>query len=243
MRRAITDWIVEEDEECPVNATMFEGFEWYVPADHRHWKRLQSVMPQLNSIGIDQIWIPPGCKASWRDSNGYDIYDLYDLGEFDWKGLRATKWGTKEELVDMTNAASNCGIGILWDAVLNHKAGADYTESCHAVKVDPKGVKQTLPPLHWKCDLTTIDRLREIGKPKEIEAWTGFNFPGRGEKYSNMKYHWNHFSGIDRDTKKDEYGVFKFIGHGKQGWATDVSGELGNYDYLCAHAKPSSVRP
>jgi alpha-amylase len=58
-----------------------------------------------------------------------------------------------------------------------------------------------------------------------------------------MKYHWNHFSGIDRDTKKDEHGVFKFIGHDKQGWATDVSGELGNYDYLCAHAEPSSVRP
>jgi glycosidase len=154
VRRAITDRIVEEDEECPVNATMFQGFEWYVPADHRHWKRLQSVMPQLNAIGIDQIWIPPGCKASWRGSNGYDIYDLYDLGEFDWKGLRATKWGTKEELVDMTNAASSCGIGILWDAVLNHKAGADYKESCHAVKVDPKGEKKDVasPALEMRSD-------------------------------------------------------------------------------------------
>src|SRR5256885_2606000 len=123
-----TDWMA--DEECPVNATMFQGFEWYVPADHRHWKRLQRAMPQLSAIGIDQMWIPPGCKASWRGSNGYDIYDLYDLGEFDWKGLRATKWGTKEELVSMANAASNCGIGILWDAVLNHKAGADFTEPC-----------------------------------------------------------------------------------------------------------------
>lgn len=138
-----TDRIVEEVEECPVNATMFQGFEWYVPADHRHWKRLQSVMPQLKAVGIDQIWIPPGCKASWRDSNGYDLYDLYDLGEFDWKGLRATKWGTKEDLVDMTTTANDCGIGILWDAVLNHKAGADYTESCHAVKVDPKGINET----------------------------------------------------------------------------------------------------
>ena len=135
-----TDWMA--DEEYPVNATMFQGFEWYVPADHRHWKRLQRAMPQLSAIGIDQMWIPPGCKASWRDSNGYDIYDLYDLGEFDWKGLRATKWGTKEELVSMANAASNCGIGILWDAVLNHKAGADYTESCRAVNVDPKGVDE-----------------------------------------------------------------------------------------------------
>jgi len=55
--------------------------------------------------------IPPGCKARWRDSNGYDIYDLGDLGEFDGKGLRATKWGTKEELIEMADAASKCGIG------------------------------------------------------------------------------------------------------------------------------------
>jgi alpha-amylase len=118
---------------------MFQGFEWYVPADHRHWKRLRRIIPQLNAIGIDKIWIPPGCKASWRDTNGYDIYDLYDLGEFDWKGLRATKWGTKEELVDMTKAANECGVGIIWDTVLNHKAAADYKEFCQAVKVDPTG--------------------------------------------------------------------------------------------------------
>jgi hypothetical protein len=138
------DWTVHPEEACPVNATMFQGFEWYVPADHRHWKRLQRILPQLRGIGIDKMWIPPGCKASWRDNNGYDIYDLYDLGEFDWKGLRATKWGTKEELIEMTDAANECGIGILWDAVLNHRAGADYTESVHAVKVDPTGMQWNL---------------------------------------------------------------------------------------------------
>lgn len=98
------------------------------------------------------------------------------------------------------------------------------------------------PPLQLKCALTIIDRLREIGKPKEIEAWTGFSFPGRGEKYSNMKYGWNHFTGIDHDTKRNERGVFKLIGPGKQGWAADVSGELGNYDYLCANGGPSLIR-
>jgi alpha-amylase len=77
--------------------------------------------------------------------------------------------------------------------------------------------------------------LREIDKPKEIEAGTGFNFPGRGEKYSSMKYHWNHFSGVDRDKRTNEGGVFKFVAGGKQGWAKDVSGELGNYDYLYVH--------
>lgn len=72
--------------------------------------------------------------------NGYDIYDLYDLGEFDQKGTRATKWGPKEELLEFTWAAQDLGIGIYWDAVLNHKAGADYTERFLAVQVDPQRV-------------------------------------------------------------------------------------------------------
>jgi alpha-amylase len=87
--------------------------------------------------GIDNLWIPPGCKASSPSGNGYDIYDLYDLGEFDAKGSVGTKWGTKQELLDLVNKANEVGVGIYWDAVLNHKAAADKTEKCKAVEVDP----------------------------------------------------------------------------------------------------------
>jgi alpha-amylase len=85
------------------------------------------------------MWIPPGCKVGWHGSNGYETYDLYDLGELEQKDSRSTKWGTKEELVEMTHTANAHGVGILWDAVLNHKAAADYTERCLAAKVDTKG--------------------------------------------------------------------------------------------------------
>lgn len=69
--------------------------------------------------------------------NGYDIYDLYDLGEFDQKGSRTTKWGSRRELEDLVEEAKSLGVGVYWDAVLNHKAGADYPERFQAVKVDP----------------------------------------------------------------------------------------------------------
>lgn len=65
--------------------------------------------------------IPPACKASSQSGNGYDIYDLYDLGEFDQKGGVGTKWGTKKELVDLCKKANEIGVGIYFDAVLNHK--------------------------------------------------------------------------------------------------------------------------
>lgn len=95
--------------------------------------------------GIDNLWIPPGCKASSPSGNGYDVYDLYDLGEFDAKGSVGTKWGTRQELLDLVNKANEIGLGIYWDAVLNHKAGADSTEKCRAVEVDPSSASY---PVH-----------------------------------------------------------------------------------------------
>lgn len=68
------------------------------------------------------------------------MYDLYDLGEFDQKGTRSTKWGTKEELVQLCIEAKKQDIGVLWDAVLNHRCAGDEKEPAEAVVVDPKGM-------------------------------------------------------------------------------------------------------
>ncbi|KAJ9264736.1 CAZyme family GH13 [Paecilomyces variotii] len=199
--------------DTPDNVLMMQAFEWHVPADQKHWRRLDKVLPDLKDIGVDTIWLPPGCKGMSPSTNGYDIYDLYDLGEFDQKGSRATKWGTKEELLALSLTAQKLGIGIYWDAVLNHKAAADYTEKFEAVKVDPQ------------------ERNIEISKPERIEGWVGYDFPGRGEKYSSMKYHWYHFSGIDYNAIDNKNAIYKIAGPGKN-WSQDVSKENGNYDYL-----------
>lgn len=80
-----------EQQPTPDNHTLFQGFEWNVPADQKHWKRLAAEIPKLKAVGVDNVWLPPGCKAASPEGNGYDIYDLYDLGEFDQKNSRSTK--------------------------------------------------------------------------------------------------------------------------------------------------------
>lgn len=112
-----------------------------MPADQKHWQRLLHALPELKKTGIDNVWIPPACKASSPEGNGYDIYDLYDLGEFDTKGSVGTKWGTKEDLLKACKKADELGVGIYFDAVLNHKAAADHTETCAVVKVDPESTQ------------------------------------------------------------------------------------------------------
>ncbi|KAJ5632126.1 CAZyme family GH13, partial [Penicillium lividum] len=198
---------------APENVLIFQAFEWHVPADRCHWNRLRRTLPSLKSLGIDQIWVPPGCKGMDPAGNGYDIYDLFDLGEFDQKGAISTKWGSKRELMEFIHEARSLGIGIIWDAVLNHKAGADFPEVFNAVQVHPE------------------ERNVEISKPLEIDGWVGFDFAGRGESYSSLKYHWQHFNGVDWDDKSKHQAIYKILAPGK-GWASDVSSENGNYDYL-----------
>ncbi|KAL2788046.1 glycoside hydrolase superfamily [Aspergillus keveii] len=195
------------------NTLLFQAFEWHVPADGAHWVRLRNALPGLKAIGIDQIWLPPGCKGMDRDGNGYDIYDLYDLGEFEQKGAVRTKFGSREELQELVAEAQSLGVKVIWDAVLNHKAGADRVERCLAVKVDENR------------------RDKEISAPSEIDAWTGFDFDGRGDQYSTMKYSKDHFSGVDWDQSAQENAIYRLIGP-RKGWAADVSREKGNYDYL-----------
>ena len=195
------------------NHTMMQFFEWHVAADGNHWKRLRETAPELKAVGIDSIWVPPVTKAASAEDTGYGVYDLYDLGEYDQKGTVRTKYGTKQELVDAIEACKKNDIAVYVDLVMNHKAGADETEVFQVIEVDPN------------------DRMKDISKPFEIEGWTKFTFPGRGDEHSSFKWNFNHFNGTDYDAKEGRTGVFRILGENKT-WNQNVDDEFGNYDYL-----------
>jgi hypothetical protein len=62
------------NQPTPMNATMFQGFEWYIAPDGKHWRRLARDIPKLAKLGITAIWIPPACKAQNEQDMGYGIY-------------------------------------------------------------------------------------------------------------------------------------------------------------------------
>ena len=138
------------EESTHANETIFQAFEWHTPSNppasqephslQSHYSRLTRLIPSLSDLGITSIWLPPGCKGNDPNGNGYDCYDLWDLGEFEQKGARSTKWGSREELAGLINKAKVCSVKILWDAVLSHKAGADGTAEVWAVEVDKEGM-------------------------------------------------------------------------------------------------------
>ncbi|MBU3159754.1 alpha-amylase [Clostridium frigoris] len=197
-----------------MNKTIMQFFEWNLPPDGGHWNFLKDHIKVLSDAGINTLWLPPAYKgAGGSNDTGYGVYDLYDLGEFDQKESVRTKYGTKDEYVNAINEAHKNGIEILADIVLNHKGGADETEWVKAVKVDPN------------------NRNNKISGEYDIKAWTKFNFTGRNNKYSDFKWNWECFDGVDWDQNKKESAIFEFTGLSKS-WDSEVDDENGNYDYL-----------
>ena len=117
------------DCRAPKNGCMFQYFEWYLPDTGDLWKQLTQDAQSLSEKGVTAVWIPPAYKAIKTEDVGYGVYDLFDLGEFNQKGAVRTKYGTKEELIKAIDTLHKFQIEVYADTVLNHKAGADFTEA------------------------------------------------------------------------------------------------------------------
>lgn len=197
------------------NGTMMQFYHWYLPADGKFWKEVTEKASELAQLGINAIWLPPAFKATaGSNSVGYDVYDLYDLGEFEQKGTVATKYGTKEEYIKAIKALQAVGIQAIVDIVLNHLGGGDETETIMAVEVNNE------------------NRNEVISEPTEIEAYTKFYHPGRAGKYSDFVWDHQCFTGVDYDHRTGKTAVYNLIQEWGHDWEEMIDGEKGNYDYL-----------
>jgi alpha-amylase len=207
------------------NITIMQHFHWYYPADGSLWKKVSENAAALSKIGITSLWLPPASKgADGAYANGYDTYDLWDLGEFDQKGSVRTKYGTRQEYEAAIKAAHENNMGIIADVVLNHKAAGDEKEKFTVIRMNPD------------------NRVEKISEPFEIESWTKFTFPGRNGTYSSFIWDHHCFSGVDCAADLDEKGVFSIQNEYGEGWEDGVADELGSYDFLmCNDISPPSI--
>lgn len=197
------------------NGTIIQFFHWYSMPGGVFWNHFKEQAPYLAKLGINAAWLPPAFKATTGGySVGYDVYDLYDLGEFDQKGTIPTKYGTKDQYIEAVKTAQSNGIQVYVDIVLNHLGGGDEKELIRVVKMDPE------------------DRNQPISEPYDIEAYTKFTYPGRNGTYSNFE--WNHtcFSGVDYDDITSETAIFNILNEHGSDWEEMITDEKGNYDYL-----------
>lgn len=196
--------------------TLLQFFHWYTPGDGHLWTEVADKAHELKNMGVTDVWLPPAYKgASGVASVGYDTYDLFDLGEFDQKGSRSTKYGDREALEAACKSLTQHGIRPIHDVVLNHKMGADEKESVIVRRVNAD------------------DRTQIGDEDVAALAYTRFTFPGRQGKHSKFIWDKQCFSGVDIIEQPDETGVFKLMNdYGEGQWNAEVDDELGNFDYL-----------
>ena len=90
------------------------------------WDHLAAQAHTLRRAGFTAIWIPPPLKgASGTLSNGYDVFDDYDLGSKDQKGTTPTRYGSREQLERCIAMMRANGIDVYVDMVENQRDGDD----------------------------------------------------------------------------------------------------------------------
>ncbi|MFP3834575.1 alpha-amylase [Chryseobacterium oleae] len=198
-----------------MNGVIIQFFHWY--HEGNLWNEYTEKGDYLRSLGFTAVWFPPATKCVLgKEGRGYDVYDPYDLGEFNQKGGIPTRYGTKEEYLSAIDKAHELGFSVYADIVMNHRMGGDEMETVTVHQVKEENRNET------------------IGEPFTAKAFTKFFFPERNGKYSDFSWDYTCFNGVDYILKDDEElkGIFRIHNKYATEWNETVSHEFGNYDYL-----------
>lgn len=90
------------------------------------WDHLAQQAHALATSGFTAIWLPPPLKgSSGGSSNGYDVFDDYDLGSKNQKRTVSTRYGHREQLQRCAAVIRANGIDVYVDLVENQRDGDD----------------------------------------------------------------------------------------------------------------------
>ena len=88
---------------------------------NQSWVEVAEKIPEIAEAGYTSLWLPPPCKAMGGFSIGYDLFDPFDLGDKNQRGTVRTRYGTKDELLEMVRIAHRFGLRVYFDNIMNHR--------------------------------------------------------------------------------------------------------------------------
>jgi alpha-amylase len=92
------------------------GTEWW-------WDHLAKQAHAFRSAGFTAIWLPPPYKGTDGMSEGYGVFDDYDLGSKSQNGSVPTRYGTREQLVRCIAIMRANGLEVYVDLLENERNG------------------------------------------------------------------------------------------------------------------------
>jgi hypothetical protein len=72
---------------------------------------------------------------------GYAVYDRFDLGDQDQRGTILTRYGSRQDLEQLTKELHRLGLRVIFDVVMNHNGNPSRIENAH-VTLDPVAIDQ-----------------------------------------------------------------------------------------------------
>jgi alpha-amylase len=141
---------------------LMQAFYWDCPREEQQektwWLFVADKLAALAEAGFTALWLPPASKAAniGGMSMGYDVYDYWDLGNYDQKGSRRTWYGSEGELRALIASAHDQGLKVYADLVLNHCSGADEKE-LNPISGQMQWTKFTPKSGHFRRDWTCFN--------------------------------------------------------------------------------------
>lgn len=228
-----------------MNEVLFQAFHWYLQPQfpqsggRKLWAFLRDEAPHLRAIGIDAVWLPPASRGADASGVGYDVYDHYNISEFEVWGQTETRYGTRQELHQAIDALHGNGgesrLQVYADIVLNHRAGGGEDAFWEAIRVEKENRTEERWGEGW-----------ERGKI-EIKAYTAFPFTERRAQYSAFQWSARHFDSVDTAQAIRQNGqvfsdagsyIYRFLFNeagfepNQKNFDRWVDLEKGNFDYL-----------
>lgn len=99
------------------DAVMFQSFGWSSCQKQGWYKVIQSKIPDLQKLNITHLWMPPSSQSV--SAEGYMPGQLYNL---------SSKYGNKEQLVEVNKALKQAGIAPVADIVINHRCADEKVD-------------------------------------------------------------------------------------------------------------------
>lgn len=106
---------------------LMQGWYWEFPKSFftptNFAVTVDNQVDQLEAAGFTDLWLPPISRGTGGGfSVGYDVQDLFDLGEFN----GATGFGTRTELDALLGSLDDANIRAVADVVYNHRDGGKW---------------------------------------------------------------------------------------------------------------------
>ncbi|KAI3436462.1 hypothetical protein D9Q98_005879 [Chlorella vulgaris] len=137
---------VQRPPRIPIEDTiLFQGFGWDSCKDGAWYKKVESMIPQLQAAKITHLWLPPPSQSV--APQGYLPGQLYNL---------KSKYGNKEELQSLNRALMAAGIRPMADIVINHRC-ADQQDENGVWNKYGDDVSHDGKPINWDQWAITCD--------------------------------------------------------------------------------------